>query len=345
MLKKIFRGKSTKKKKVEDVIEETIYWDNRVLDQDDVSNVDEEQNLIDAVHEAGKKIEPIFPSDIPSTTSNEIVIENDCSKADILKWHRERPSPGPKCYREYREAMRPLVPPILLGQFTDSTPITLPKPVDYLISWCDHQTCCGFIKNVEDATENVPLVMRFGGYWTDCAILSMFVGCTVRATAYLKVKALKQGAQWNPLVPLGSDIRTFLFAGTPYPSAFAWEWAVVSKPNIVRSLGIIKEDHSYETEEFRHLRAVIQDCEYGEELFACPEKWPLPDIREVPPPGTAVAINYVEITEPHTLFHSRDKILLFPNYMVEYAKTTDILDKTYLFGWIDLTMQPSRCYL
>ncbi|CAD5233471.1 unnamed protein product [Bursaphelenchus xylophilus] len=287
--------------------------------------------------------QPVAQSDVQA-----VIVETRPQRAsDGLKWHTDRPSPGGHVeVNKWIQTYAPLVVPLHLTHYTDSKHFYFDQPIDYLIAWSDGHDCCGFVKQYDDATENVPLVMRFGGFWTSTAVRNMYVGCTVRVRGYVRMKD-REGGQRDvaPIMTRGCDVGSVLFAGIPSPSAFAIEWAVVSRPKIVRTLGTLVEDKSYQpNDKGKLLLGRVKDCEYGDEYIACSEKWPIPEIKELPPVPSPVILNYVEITERHVTVKCKDKYLLAPEYMESYFRTSDPSDHTFLFAWLDLSMTPSRTF-
>ncbi|CAD5229742.1 unnamed protein product [Bursaphelenchus okinawaensis] len=280
---------------------------------------------------------PIITTVVHTRTHNE---------DDGLKWHVDRHSPpGNELLSQWYDAFKPLVPPIHLANFTDIVCHQFDQPVDYLISWTDRHTCCGFVRNEVDATENVPLVMRFGGFWTDKAVHSMYIGCTVRVRRYVKMKVKGTSGYLTPgrITPRGLEYTAYLFAGIPISSAFAIEWAVVDKPRIVRTLGTLVKDLTQESKGTL-LVGDVKDCEYGDVYPAAMEKWPVPDIKKLPQVPAPVILNYVEIKQPHVLFKGRDRSLLMPSYMENDMPTSPVSENSYVFAWIDLSLTPSRTF-
>ncbi|CAD5229744.1 unnamed protein product [Bursaphelenchus okinawaensis] len=276
-----------------------------------------------------------------SIQSDVVIVKTHPVGEDGLKWHCDTASPSFYYPHEYRLRFAPVVPSLFLGQFTGRRTFKFDEPIDYLISWSDMLCCVGMIANNNDANSTVPLTVRFGGHWTDAAVKSMYVGCVVRVKAYMELKEL-HCANLSPVLPLGAT-KDISYIGIPIPTAFACEWAVVSKPRIVRSLGMLIEDKSY-SKEFYFPRGIVRDFEHNQELFAAPEKWPIHQVKELPPVNTTVVINYVEITTPHVIHDSRDKDILMPDYMRNYISRTYSKVHSFVFGWLDLTMQPSRVY-
>ncbi|CAD5233474.1 unnamed protein product [Bursaphelenchus xylophilus] len=287
-------------------------------------------------------------TEIATSDPQDPVVDENSAKdvsEDSLNWVVDPPSPpGFAQIEELRRRYQPLLTPMHLSQFTDRVPHCFDEPVDYWIAWLDQHDCCGFVKNVEDATETIPLIMRFGGFWTDKAVKSMYLGCTVRVRGFYKVSAIGNAREFGPFVTRGQKKNNNLFAGIPTPSAFAFEWAVISKPKIIRSLGMVFEDNSFEKKGGLFLGGMVKDVEYDEQYFASPEKWPIPEMKKIPAPGSPVIINYVEITDPYVTFECKDKLILLPPYMRDEMDTGPRIEQGYLFAWLDLTMVPSRKY-
>ncbi|CAD5229746.1 unnamed protein product [Bursaphelenchus okinawaensis] len=265
------------------------------------------------------------------------------------KWYYDKPSPNISTpLNEFKDKIYPLRNPIKLLQGARPFHFYLCPPVDYLIAWTDNCTALGYVKNFEDATENPPLCLRFGGFWSEKACKSMYVGCTVRVKAYLQLKEDIYTDEPLPVVPRGSveDSKDLLFKGIPMPSGYAAEWAVIYRPKIIRSLGLFKKDMSQMTKgNFLNLSGIVYDFEYEQELCVSHEKWPIPECKKLPEVDSAVVINWIEIQEKVIVHDSNhwQKILL-PEYMHYYLKTSNATSSVYIFGWVDLTIEPSRTF-
>ncbi|CAD5233473.1 unnamed protein product [Bursaphelenchus xylophilus] len=279
----------------------------------------------------------------PNHPSLPVVIRTQ-PEPDGLKWYHDRPSPGHgAALREFKDAIFPLSWPMNLVQGTSTLHHYFDRPIDYLISWSDECAAYGFVKEFEDATDTVPLCVRFGGFWSLQAVKSMYIGCTVRVKGYLELKADVYHDEVLPVVPRGTDKSGFIFGGIPKASAFALEWAVISRPAIIRSIGLLKEDISYEEREKLHLVGIVKDVEYNEEFTVCQSKWPTPSIKCLPCPPYPVVINWLEIREKVIMHPTRHKSILLPEYIHHYMRTSEPTNG-YVLGWVDLEMKPSRTF-
>ncbi|CAD5229756.1 unnamed protein product [Bursaphelenchus okinawaensis] len=275
----------------------------------------------------------------PSEVENH---NNNQENLPQLKWHRDSysPSHSPRI-NEIKEEHYPLVHPMHLKQFAHKTEVKFDHPIDYLINWHDTHDCCGMVKSEDDLDDKVPIVIRLGGYWCDKAVRTLYVGCTVRVKSFYRVGALGNNREEAEIVSSPSCISKIMFSGIPAPTGFAAEWAVIHKPKITRTLGMVTEDMSLENKAGTILNGLVRDYEFNEELMVCHEKWPIPQIKKVPEYGRTVVINYVEIDEPHSVYQCRDKGLLMPAYMGGY-NDANYHDNTQFFAWIDLTMEPRQ---
>ncbi|CAD5229752.1 unnamed protein product [Bursaphelenchus okinawaensis] len=270
---------------------------------------------------------------------------------DSLNYYKDRPAPGFNAMlTEYQQRLAPLTCTLYFMEGTGTMHYYFEKPVDYLISWTDNCIATGFVKRMDDATDMVPLCIRFGGYWSNKAVRSMYVGCTVRVRGYLELKERFNEKETMAISPRGSSEKPdFLFAGAPRPSAYALEWAVVHKPKIIRSIGMLLEDQSYEKKGKRHLEGIVQDFEYNERLVACHEKWPVPEMKALPIAPCPLIINWIEvwlnmINETVIIHRSQQRHIVLPDYIHYYLRTNQPVDKTYVFGWVDLAMKESRVF-
>ncbi|CAD5229750.1 unnamed protein product [Bursaphelenchus okinawaensis] len=260
---------------------------------------------------------------------------------DEQEWQREAPSSGGGA-DELAMEMYPLVPPMFLKQFTGKTPFQFDRPIEYIIVWCDSMCCCEMVRNEEDATETVPLIIRFGGHCSD-TVNKMYVGCVVAVRSYLEVKHVLKRSKMMPITSVGCDFRDMFYGGAPQPSAFALEWMVTYMPVIDRSLGLLVEDLSY-GENFLYLRGKVRDYEYNEEITVTYEKWPFLKEKKLPPINTAVVLNYVKFVDPYISFTNKHGSQIpLPQYMIKYVKA-DKDTTEYVFGWVDLSLQFSRRY-
>ncbi|CAD5233475.1 unnamed protein product [Bursaphelenchus xylophilus] len=332
MIKSLWRSKSSAKAKKVEKIE---------VPEDNMKPVIEyEKENVEKMNENNETASQTHSISEESTSE---LLQTKCNITDDLEWVREPPSPTSMVpIDRVRAEYYPLLAPMHLFRFTSRTPIYFERPVDYWIIWSDRHDCCGIVKKEEDTTDGVPLIIRFGGFWTDKAVRSMYLGCTVRVSAYYKMTGLGNSNELMEIVPRGSGIKDIVFAGIPVPSAFACEWAVISRPAIVRTLGIVQEDISYEKNRGFQLAATVMDCEYNEKFVACQEKWPIPQLKKVPEVGSPVIINYVEVREPHIFFECKDKVIPLPPYMCMEFRNKDVLWDNYVFGWLDIGMEPSR---
>ncbi|CAD5229758.1 unnamed protein product [Bursaphelenchus okinawaensis] len=277
------------------------------------------------------------PSEVESKPTNRNNNNN------LLKWHRDLPSPSFSVQlNRIKEEYYPLNYPMHLTQFSHKTEVKFDHTIDYLITWRDTHDCCGMVKSKDDLGDGVPIVIRFGGHWSEKDVRRLYIGFTVRVKSMYRVGAVGNCRKEADIVSSKNCINDIMFSAIPFPTAIACEWAVVHKPKIVRTLGMVLEDYTWENKNGLVLAGLVQDSKFNNKVMVCHERWPVPQMKKIPEFGRAVVINYVELNEPHTVYQCRDKGLLMPDYMSGVSVNANYHGESHHFVWIDLTFEPRR---
>ncbi|CAD5230719.1 unnamed protein product [Bursaphelenchus okinawaensis] len=299
------------------------------------SNVTKIQNLKVCHEEKGQEVVDIDPVE----------------EYEDLEWILDEPSPQfPSGKLGYvidsnfdSERLRPLH----AYQVTDDRLIELPDPVDYLIAWSDSNCAIGFVySNNHSKNPDVPMSIRFGGYWATSFSDRMYAGCLVRVKQYVMVSKFNH----TDLVDLKMGgkryiIKDFFMHGTPLASAFAIEWAVVKQPEISRSLGVIMYSELVPRKDTRlEFYGIVGDEEYQQKIDVPHERWPF-SLKEVPKVARPVVLNWVYMDIPHVLLPSNQAFVILPAHMRNfYRHIKEVSDDRFIFGWVDLAFEASRKY-
>ncbi|CAD5229754.1 unnamed protein product [Bursaphelenchus okinawaensis] len=324
--------------KYNDESESTLYDESKAESEEECRSEAKVDHVSHADFYAGLNADDKFHDE--SSKSDAVARE------DGLIWHSEKPSPtGFAVLNQWKNLFGDIDTPLHLKQFTNSEATVFEEPIDYLISFTDHHCALGMVKNKTAAQSGIPLVVRFGGFWSNIAVKSMYVGCTVKVAAYYNVTNVLDIREMCEVIDINSlCVKNVVYAGVPRATGCAAEWAIVSRPNITRSLGLVTNDNSGTSKYgLRVLEATLQDMEYSQRVFANHEKWMLTGHSRVPPVGNPVALSYIELNEPHCIFTCRDKLLLFPDYYGEMI-SKDVLEFSYFFVWVDTKLEPVKTF-
>ncbi|KAI6183207.1 hypothetical protein M3Y97_00463900 [Aphelenchoides bicaudatus] len=114
---------------------------------------------------------------------------------------------------------------------------------EYLIGWTNGHIAIGFIRNPFECQdpESLPVVCQFGS-WETTEQRSLRTGSVVMVKEYGGI-LFKDGSARKRL-NFNEPLRSFVENGIPYPTIMATEWALVSKPKMFRTLGVLQKFHA-----------------------------------------------------------------------------------------------------
>lgn len=115
----------------------------------------------------------------------------------------------------------------------------------------------------------------------------------------------------------------------------ACEWAIVNKPEIKRTLGVIEDFWSKKMkDEGVSFKGIVSDQEYNERVEVYTDQCPI-YIKNAVKKDTPVILNWIAVKEPHTLHYNFENFAtLLPDR--DDLQIDDKVDEGRWFGWIDI---------
>ncbi|KAI6183208.1 hypothetical protein M3Y97_00464000 [Aphelenchoides bicaudatus] len=190
------------------------------------------------------------------------------------------------------------------------------RNIQYIICYCNDVTAVGMIKNKNEIQDG-PLTMQFG-YWNSPDGQKLCVGSTVIVSEYANL--MNHGKAKPYAVGKQAKEKEFFNDGYIYSNVIACRWAIVSKPEISSSLGMIK-GFGFERDLDGGVRysGQVFDQEYGGVNMEVPDDLWSYDITENPRLTTATVLVWADVQDPHTNYEKGNGLPhLLPSYAEEY---------------------------
>jgi len=270
---------------------------------------------------------------VKSPLSNQSKVKSSLPARDpsAYEWKHTEPPHIIRAPPEACQRFAPRIKPRNYDVLVDSR-VHQMQPTEYLIGYSNQFISIGMIKRQEDI-QGQPLTMQFGN-WKIVDGKDLCVGSTVIVKSFAQM--LDRHNNKPKMYPIKySSLHDLINEGCAYSNVQAVDWAIVSKPKVISSIGRVKE-MTTEIRPGRYIRLIgtIYDYEYTCDYKVLDDFWPM-YIKEAPEKDSAVIVRWIEMKEPYSVFIGRNGL---STILPEYARNYLNLEKReadYIVGWVD----------
>lgn len=205
---------------------------------------------------------------------------------------------------------------------------------EYVISYSNRLISIGVIRKQEDRVKNTPIVMQFG-HWKREDGKNLHVGCVLAVRGYSSI--VNSSFSTNQQSSQSISENDIIVDDFLNPTALAYEWKVIEKPEITETLGsIISFNAEYQkTGNFLYSGKVV-DKVYKMEFNVPDDLWPS-YVKLGPNKGSAVILHWAKIVGEYVVYNCQNDLnLILPQYAKPLFNANKIWAKPeYWLTWVD----------